>query len=207
MSDLKVETTQSALASIAKHREEETSDNSIHVGYVCQNPGCDKVYENEESNKQQCTYHSGIAIFHEGMKYWSCCERKTSDFGAFLEQKGCTTGEHKWGKNEKVSRIREDWFCRAGHIHLNIYCKGALPDKCYVKSNGLILSGKVVHGFGTKSTDLNYELFGEIVPSESKVIIGERKLEIILKQAGTEAWPRLTYETKIDERAEGDNAA
>lgn len=43
-------------------------------------------------------YHNGVAIFHEGMKYWSCCEKKTSDFSVFLEQKGCTTGKHCWAK-------------------------------------------------------------------------------------------------------------
>ena len=43
-----------------------------------------------------CTHHPGVPIFHEGMKFWSCCQRKTSDFTAFLEQVGCTEGRHKW---------------------------------------------------------------------------------------------------------------
>ena len=29
-------------------------------------------------------------------KYWTCCQRRTSDFDEFLKQEGCTTGEHKW---------------------------------------------------------------------------------------------------------------
>lgn len=28
------------------------------------------------------------------MKFWSCCERKTTDFNSFLSQGGCTTGPH-----------------------------------------------------------------------------------------------------------------
>lgn len=57
-----------------------------------------KVYQGEQSNSEKCIYHPGTAVFHEGMKYWSCCEKKTSDFGAFLEQRGCTTGSHCWSK-------------------------------------------------------------------------------------------------------------
>lgn len=174
------------------------ASSGVHIGVACKNAGCDKVYEGEKSDREQCVYHSGVAVFHEGMKYWSCCQRKTSDFGAFLEQKGCTTGSHCWSKNERVDKIREDWFCRSGFIHLNIYCKGALPDECRVESNGLILRAKVVHGFGTKETELNYELFGEIEVPECKVLVGERKLEMVLKQKEAESWPRLTYDPAID---------
>lgn len=30
------------------------------------------------------------------MKYWSCCRVKTTDFSAFLEQPGCSSGRHCW---------------------------------------------------------------------------------------------------------------
>lgn len=29
-------------------------------------------------------------------KYWSCCCIRTMDFNAFLDQKGCDTGKHRW---------------------------------------------------------------------------------------------------------------
>ena len=29
-------------------------------------------------------------------KFWTCCQRRTSDFDEFLRQEGCTTGEHMW---------------------------------------------------------------------------------------------------------------
>ena len=56
---------------------------------------------NETSNDSVCTYHPGVPIFHEGLKYWTCCTRRTSDFQAFLNQEGCETGIHDW-KTEKV---------------------------------------------------------------------------------------------------------
>ena len=34
------------------------------------------------------------------MKYWSCCQRKTSEFDNFLNQEGCTEGKHMWCKKD-----------------------------------------------------------------------------------------------------------
>lgn len=59
-------------------------------------------YIDETTNSSKCQYHPGVAIFHEGMKYWSCCERKTSDFDNFLNQEGCTIGVHLWFKKQVI---------------------------------------------------------------------------------------------------------
>ncbi|KIH51612.1 chord, partial [Ancylostoma duodenale] len=53
-------------------------------------------YSGPESDATPCIHHPGQAIFHEGMKYWSCCEKKTSNFNAFLQQAGCQRGKHQW---------------------------------------------------------------------------------------------------------------
>lgn len=56
----------------------------------------------EESNLGVCLHHPGVPIFHEGLKFWSCCQRKTTDFNSFLSQEGCREGKHVW-KKEGVS--------------------------------------------------------------------------------------------------------
>ncbi|KAG8484176.1 hypothetical protein CXB51_022948 [Gossypium anomalum] len=33
-------------------------------------------------------------IFHDGMKEWSCCKKRSHDFSLFLEIPGCKTGKH-----------------------------------------------------------------------------------------------------------------
>lgn len=206
MSKLRLEPTEASLKAIEAFRQQQSGSNDgIHVGVSCKNGGCEKKYEGPRSDEDQCVYHSGAPVFHEGMKYWSCCQRKTTNFSSFLEQKGCTTGPHCWSKNERVDKVREDWFCRSGYIHLNIYCKGALSDECLIESDGFILRAKIVHGFGNKETMLNYELFGQIDVSESKVSVGERKLEIVLKQSDIASWPRLTYDPVFDSAAESSN--
>lgn len=57
-----------------------------------------QTYNGPESRLEPCAHHPGTAVFHEGMKYWSCCQRKTSNFSAFLEQEGCAKGDHNWSK-------------------------------------------------------------------------------------------------------------
>lgn len=99
-----------------------------------------------------------------------------------------------------MNKLREDWFSRNGHIHINIYCKGALPARCNFESDGLILCVKLAHGFGDKESLLKYELWGEIAPTHSWVVFGERKVEIVLKQVGAESWLNLLYEQKGDDK-------
>ena len=63
-------------------------------------------------DESECQFHPGVPIFHEGMKYWSCCNRKTSDFQSFLNQEGCERGAHKWKKDPpKVRREASHFGC------------------------------------------------------------------------------------------------
>lgn len=77
----------------------------IAIGTICKNGGCGITFEGSETNETTCTYHPGIPIFHEGLKYWSCCQKKTTDFDTFLSQVGCERGNHVWKK--EVSLIFE----------------------------------------------------------------------------------------------------
>uniref|UniRef100_A0A0N4ZPY3 Cysteine and histidine-rich domain-containing protein 1 n=1 Tax=Parastrongyloides trichosuri TaxID=131310 RepID=A0A0N4ZPY3_PARTI len=176
-----------------KSKIKENESDVISVGACCRNAGCDIKYSGPETLATSCVHHPGTAIFHEGMKYWSCCNRKTSDFQSFLNQEGCTHGDHCFKKLETIVKVKHDWFSRSDFIHVNLYCKGSLPSSCIFKSNGLVLECEVFYEFGEKQSKLTYELFGEIVPEESKVNIGERKIEIVLKQRTSDSWPRLFY--------------
>lgn len=74
----------------------------IPVGTICKNGGCGQSYESHASDDTECVYHPGTAIFHEGLKYWSCCTKRTTDFTAFMNQKGCAYGKHKWVSDVSV---------------------------------------------------------------------------------------------------------
>lgn len=86
-----------------------------------------------------CTYHPGEAVFHEGLKFWSCCNKKSMDFDEFMKQKGCTQGEHSWVPKTQVD-CRFDWHQTATHVVATVYAKGYDPSTLKLQSNGVKLS-------------------------------------------------------------------
>lgn len=72
------------------------TDGVVQIGQTCKNNSCKGTYTGIASDKEVCNYHPGAPIFHEGLKYWSCCQKKTTEFSTFLEQQGCTQGRHVW---------------------------------------------------------------------------------------------------------------
>ncbi|KAF2638164.1 chord-domain-containing protein [Massarina eburnea CBS 473.64] len=57
----------------------------------CVHKGCGKEYEDE---KEDCVYHPGPPVFHEGQKGWKCCKTRVLTFDEFLTIPPCTTGTH-----------------------------------------------------------------------------------------------------------------
>ncbi|CAL8070729.1 unnamed protein product [Calicophoron daubneyi] len=174
----------------------------IPIGTQCKNSGCKTTYTGTDKDSELCFYHPGVPIFHEGMKFWTCCNRKTSEFEAFMEQVGCTTGRHNW--TEKAAResnlalsiapksdCRHDWFQLPGLVTISIYAKQVDPDSVIVDANQVKLS--VAFDFGTDKQhyDKTFELVGIITPSESQVKLMGTKVEINLKKAEAMSWPRL----------------
>lgn len=44
-----------------------------------------------------------MLFFSFSYKYWTCCNKRTSDFQEFLKQGGCDSGKHEWMKPSEVS--------------------------------------------------------------------------------------------------------
>ncbi|XP_061373954.1 cysteine and histidine-rich domain-containing protein RAR1 isoform X1 [Gastrolobium bilobum] len=59
----------------------------------CQRIGCDAMFYEDDNPDGSCQYHDS-PIFHDGMKEWSCCKKRSHDFTLFLEIPGCKTGKH-----------------------------------------------------------------------------------------------------------------
>lgn len=62
----------------------------------CKNYGCNQFYTEEcNSNSSVCCHHTGPPVFHDLVKYWSCCpEKKAYDWDEFQLITGCATGVH-----------------------------------------------------------------------------------------------------------------
>ena len=64
----------------------------------CQRKGCQKQFLLCDNCETACLYHRGHPIFHDAVKFWSCCaEKKCYDFDEFLAVTGCAFGFHDDG--------------------------------------------------------------------------------------------------------------
>uniref|UniRef100_A0A8C0VGF0 Integrin subunit beta 1 binding protein 2 n=2 Tax=Cyanistes caeruleus TaxID=156563 RepID=A0A8C0VGF0_CYACU len=148
-----------------------------------------QIYQGPESNTEVCTFHPGVPVFHEGMKYWSCCGIKTTDFSAFMEQPGCSRGCHCWTE-KKALLCRQDWHQTSGQVVVTVYAKNPLPALSSVKANRTVLEAHVIFE-GDKIFQAELELWGTIDVEKSFVSMVPAKVEITLCKASPGSWARL----------------
>uniref|UniRef100_A0AAR2K823 Cysteine and histidine-rich domain-containing protein 1 n=1 Tax=Pygocentrus nattereri TaxID=42514 RepID=A0AAR2K823_PYGNA len=174
--------------------EKEEEGNEVKIGTACKNGGCSKTFSGPKSNEETCLYHPGGPVFHEGMKYWSCCRRKTSDFNSFLSQEGCSKGAHVWKNGKKVVPCRFDWHQTGAQVTVSIYAKNSNPELCSVRANSTTVSEELSHLVifeGEKEFEQKISLWGVIDVSKSIVNVMASKIEISLKKAEHMSWARL----------------
>ncbi|KAK3877094.1 hypothetical protein Pcinc_018166 [Petrolisthes cinctipes] len=191
--------------SVSNKDAEEEVTGLVKEGEACKNNGCKMTYEGEHSNLEMCKHHPGIPVFHEGLKYWTCCQKKTTDFTEFLEQAGCSTGHHCWIKKDgkKVEACRYDWHQTATHVCVAVYAKLCDPATTYVEANPIRLNMNIVFGDAAVFT-LDVELRGLIDISKSNVTLAASKVEIKLKKAEPASWRTLNIERQKEKEKEED---
>lgn len=111
------------------------------------------------------------------MKYWSCCQRKTSDFAVFMAQKGCVYGQHKWVKDNEDKRVvqcRYDWHQTAKHVIVSIYAKKYHYAKSTVEVNPIRLHTVLIFPEQENAKfELDLELRGVSIDRGKKYLILE----------------------------------
>lgn len=175
----------------------DTSDSiTIQIGESCKNKSCNGTYKGSESDDEVCIHHPGVPIFHEGLKYWSCCpKKKTTDFSVFLTMPGCTNGKHVWiiKNNEKKITCRMDWHQTGSHVIVAIYAKKYDPSKSSVKLNPIRLTASLYFSEENLSYDLDLELRGIVDIENSSVTMLPTKVEIKMKKAEIGTWSNLDF--------------
>uniref|UniRef100_A0A3B3WU55 CHORD domain-containing protein n=1 Tax=Poecilia mexicana TaxID=48701 RepID=A0A3B3WU55_9TELE len=141
-----------------------------------------QVYEGPDTDTEVCTHHPGAPVFHEGYKYWSCCCIKTTDFNAFLDQKGCTTGKHRWVAKQDKKKVacRHDWHQTANTVVVTIYAKNSNPDFCSIEANPTVLICQIQFE-SNKIFKREFHFWGESITS----------MEITLRKANQVSWGKL----------------
>uniref|UniRef100_A0A8D1CDV7 Integrin beta-1-binding protein 2 n=1 Tax=Sus scrofa TaxID=9823 RepID=A0A8D1CDV7_PIG len=64
------------------------------MSLLCHNKGCGQHFDPQTNLPDSCCHHPGVPVFHDALKGWSCCRKRTVDFSEFLNIKGCTVGPH-----------------------------------------------------------------------------------------------------------------
>ncbi|OCT67358.1 integrin subunit beta 1 binding protein 2 L homeolog isoform X1 [Xenopus laevis] len=164
----------------------------VGVGTSCKHAGCKEVYQGPESDAGTCIHHPGVPVFHEGMKFWSCCNIKTSDFNEFLDQRGCASGKHLWIKNtgRQAVSCRYDWHQTSNIVTITVYAKTAIPELSQVLANRTGLDIQISFQ-GQSEFRKQVELWGVIDVGASIVNLLPTKVEITLKKADPVTWGRL----------------
>lgn len=81
-------------------RQERKSSRHASDGTAkCQRKGCNQSFVvSTNTDKAACSHHSGQPVFHDAIKFWSCCpDKKCYDFDSFLAVPGCSRGLHDDG--------------------------------------------------------------------------------------------------------------
>ncbi|XP_012152858.1 cysteine and histidine rich domain containing protein [Megachile rotundata] len=165
----------------------------VQIGQSCKNNACKATYNGPASDDEVCNHHPGIPIFHEGMKYWSCCQKKTTDFSTFLEQPGCLQGKHKWISENTGKKVncRMDWHQTGTLIVVSIYAKKYQPDQSTIKLNPIRLTVDLYFIEENSRYNLDLELRGVVDITQSSVNMLPTKVEIKLKKAESGSWAKL----------------
>ena len=163
------------------------------------NRGCTKVFIDDSTNQEQCTYHPGTPTFHDSHKYWSCCRKMTADFSTFVNQIGCSTGKHKWmlTEDEKID-VRWDYHQTDRTMTVTIYTKDYQPLQSDFRLSPIRLAVMVRYN-DNATFKLTVELCKVIDVTKSTVNMFPTKIEINLAKLAPVMWPKLEFAPIIHE--------
>uniref|UniRef100_UPI00358F3DDB cysteine and histidine-rich domain-containing protein 1-like isoform X2 n=1 Tax=Myxine glutinosa TaxID=7769 RepID=UPI00358F3DDB len=190
-------------------RVEPTDENGgmPEVGTSCKNGGCKVPYQGQESLNETCMYHPGTPVFHEGLKFWSCCHRKTTDFNTFLSFAGCKRGAHCWHQAPTTQQVtcRHDWHQMNNEVVLTMYAKTADPKLTHVRANSTVVEINLTFE-NEKQFFMKVDLYGDVDVQHSTVTLAASKVEVVLRKAEPIRWAMLEapYNKKGNNTSDGD---
>jgi hypothetical protein len=172
--------------------EEDPVDAVIAPGTNCKHLGCNKVYIDDGSRFEECVYHPGAPLFHEGSKGYTCC-RMVGGFEEFLKLPGCKKGKHKFTEKKSEDNqvvCRHDWYQMGPAVVVCIYAKNVDKEKSSIVFGPQSLAVDIVFNDGKQFTK-KFSLSQDIVPEKSKYEFLTSKVEIKLQKTGATQWSSL----------------
>ncbi|KAJ2711514.1 hypothetical protein H4R19_003211 [Coemansia spiralis] len=180
------------------------ADAVVPVGAACKRSGCSATYASDAASRgpEQCVFHPGRAVFHEGTKGWTCCKPRATDFDEFMRIAGCARGPHLFVGTQRTAqaqaqtvRCRRDYYQIAGDVIVSIYAKKIDRTASSVALDADAICVHLVYGDGSVYDD-TIRLFGEIDPAASSFEYLSTKVEIKLAKMAPAPWPTLEPDTE-----------
>ena len=196
--------------------ESDDPDAPIPPHASCKRRGCGKSRDDKiPRDEEECIYHPGLPLFHEGSKGWTCCKRRVLEFDEFMKIEGCKTRKRHCyvGKNKKKSvdahlaaaeeeeqvleSVRNDFYQTPSSVIVSFYLKKIDKERAKVefKGDGLSVDLDLPTSDGKKFTKV-IPLFAEIEPEKSQFKIMGTKLELVLAKKDGTSWSALRSDEK-----------
>jgi len=169
-------------------------DAKIEIGTKCKHDCCEATFRGDESRTEDCLFHNGFPLFHEGTKGWTCCSKKVLEFEEFLKIEGCTTGKHRFldikTEESKKVQCRFDWYQNAQNVILSVYAKKVNKSKSEIKIEREKLRIRLI--FDDDSIyEQDFSLSQPVKPEKSKFEILSTKVEMTLSKANGAKWNNI----------------
>jgi len=199
--------------------EEAQDDAALASGLQCKRTSCKATHTGGKRDRmqEQCRYHKGVAIFHEGSKGYTCCKRRVLEFDEFLNIEPCTTstkghlfvGAKKAKKvpssNDDSSQVEEEEAqCRLDHyetpadVRVTVYAKNVEMDrsKIEIQDDQVVFSLALPPLPATPNNPRRFNKtllpFSQIDATASTFKVTKFKIDLVLvKKVKGESWPTL----------------
>ena len=194
-------------------------DTTVPPNTPCKRRGCGYTSPSDLSkynrDEENCIYHPGQALFHEGSKGWTCCKKRVLEFDEFMKIPGCKErprhcfigkkgakrkGDGSGDDYEKVESVKHDHYQTGSQVHASLYLKKIDKEKSRIRfgddGTKADLDLKTSDG---KRYQTELPLYGKIDPAKSSFTIKGTKLDLTLAKADGLGWPVL----RSDEDAMG----
>lgn len=181
--------------------EEEDDEDGVVVpeGAGCKRRGCGIVFKGGAREGEECVYHPGMPLFHEGSKGYTCCKRKVLEFDEFLKIPGCKTKDRhlfvgkkkEEGSEEELKEVRNDFYQTASTVIASLYLKKVSKEKSSITFPDPTKVELDLHTSDQKRYKSSMVLFGPTKPEANQFKIMGTKVELTLVKADGLGWPVL----------------
>ena len=187
-------------------------DAAVPPGITCRRRACHVTSTTSTGNGsrdgEECIYHPGQALFHEGSKGWTCCKRRVLEFDEFLKIEGCKkrkrhlfAGKKRDESQEQtVKDVRHDFYQTPSTVIASLFLKKIDKSAAKVEFSSSQMIMLDLPTTDMKRYQTEVPTFGPINTKASTYKILGTKLELTLVKADGASWPVL----RSDEKRSGD---